>query len=155
MAHLLATHVNPSNGGQSGGPRLGTTVTTSALQDWSSTMMKTIEPGLEESKMSQKQLTSVAVNQSIDREITDGILLVVPFRIQGHEYRALIDSGATRSFISPICITETRMKTWKNNTFLELGDRSKVLSKFEAMDIPVVIAGRTFQNRLHSVRSTT
>ena len=85
------------------------------------------------------------MHQSIDREIEDGILLVVPVRIQGREYRALIDSGATRSFISPACITETRMKTRKNNTFLELGNGSKVLSKFEAMDIPVVIAGRTFK----------
>ena len=70
---------------------------------------------------------------------------MVPVRIQGCEYRALIDSGATRSFISPACITETGMQTWKNNTFLELGDGSKVLSKFEAMDIPVVIARRTFK----------
>ena len=37
------------------------------------------------------------------------------------------------------------MKTQKNNTFLELGDGSKVLSKSEALDIPVVIAGRTFK----------
>ena len=31
VMHLLATHVSPSDGGQSGGTRLGTTVTTSAL----------------------------------------------------------------------------------------------------------------------------
>ena len=37
------------------------------------------------------------------------------------------------------------MKTQKDNTFLELGDGSKVLSKFEALDILVVIAGRTFK----------
>ena len=145
VTHLLATRVSPSDGGQSGSTRLGTTATTSALQDWSSTQMKTIDPGQGEDKTSQKQLTSVAVNQSIDREISDGILLVVPVRIHGCEYRALIDSGATRSFISPACITETRMKTRKKNTFLELGTRAKVLSKFEAMDIPVVIAGRTFK----------
>ena len=107
--------------------------------------MKTIEPGKGDSKTSQEQLTSVAVHQSIDREISDGILLVVPVRIKGREYRALIDSGATRSFISPACITETGSKTRKNNTFLELGDESKVLSKFEAMDILVVIAGSTFK----------
>ena len=111
VARLLATRVSPSDGGQSGGTGLGTTVTTSALQDWSSTTMKTIEPSHGELKTSQKQLTSVAVNQSIDREISDGILLVVLVRIQGREYRALIDSGATRNFISPTCITETRMKT--------------------------------------------
>ena len=145
VARLLATRVSPSDGGQSGGTGLRTTVTTSALQDWSSTQMKSIEPGTGGLKTSQKQLTSVAVHQSIDREIEDGILLVVPVRIQGREYRALIDSGATRSFISPACITETGSKTRKNNTFLELGNGWKVLSKFEAMGIPVVIAGRTFK----------
>ena len=78
VARLLATRVSPSVGGQSGGTGLGTTVTTSALQDWSSTKMKTIEHGHGESKTSQKQLTSVAVHQSLEREISDGILLVVP-----------------------------------------------------------------------------
>ena len=37
VTRLLATRVSPSDGGQSGGTGLGTTVTTSALQDWSST----------------------------------------------------------------------------------------------------------------------
>ena len=45
VTHLLATRVSPSKGGQSGGTGLGTTVTTNALQDWSSTQMKMIEPG--------------------------------------------------------------------------------------------------------------
>ena len=40
VARLLATRVSPSDGGQSGGTGLRTTVTTSALQDWSSTQMK-------------------------------------------------------------------------------------------------------------------
>ena len=145
MTRLLATRVSPSDGGQSGDTGLGTMVTTNALQDWSSTKMKTREPGQGEPKTSQKQLTSIAVNQSIDREIFNGILLVVPVRIHGREYRALIDSAATRSFISLACITETGMKTRKNNMFLELGNGSKVLSKFEAMDIPVVVVGRTFK----------
>ena len=54
MTRLLATRVTPSDGGQSGGIGLGTMVTTSALQDWSSTMMETIEPSQGESKTSQK-----------------------------------------------------------------------------------------------------
>ena len=54
VTRLLATRVSPSCGGQSGGTGLGTTVTTSALQDWSSTQMKTIEPSQGESKTSQK-----------------------------------------------------------------------------------------------------
>ena len=70
---------------------------------------------------------------------------MVPVCIHGLKYRALIDSGANSSFISPACITKIGMKPRKNNTFLELGNGSKVLSKFEAMDIPVVIAGRTFK----------
>ena len=37
VMRLLATRVSPSDGGQSSGTRLRTTVTTSALQDWSST----------------------------------------------------------------------------------------------------------------------
>ena len=53
VTRLLATRVSPSDGGQSGGTGLRTTVTTSALQDWSSTQMKTIEPGTGEAKTSQ------------------------------------------------------------------------------------------------------
>ena len=68
--------------------------------------MKT-EPGSGGTKTSQHPLTSVNDNRSIDRKISDGILLVVPVRIQGHEYRALVDSGATRSFISPARVTES------------------------------------------------
>ena len=68
---------------------------------------------------------------------------MVPIRIHGHEYRTLIDTGATRSFISPACITETGIKTGKNNTFSELGNGSKVLSKYEATDVPLVVARRT------------
>ena len=120
VTRLLATRVSPSIGGQSGGTGLRKTVTTSALQDWSSTQMKT-EPGNGGTKTSQHQLTSVTDNRSIDRKIDDGILLVVPVRIQGREYRALVDSGATRSFISPACVTETGLKTRKKNAFFGIG----------------------------------
>ena len=54
VTRLLATRVSPSDRGQSGSTGLGTTVTTSTLQDWSSTQMKTIGSGQGESKMSQK-----------------------------------------------------------------------------------------------------
>ena len=53
VMRLLPARVSPSDGGQSGGTRLGTTVTTSALQNWSSTTMKIIELGQGESKASQ------------------------------------------------------------------------------------------------------
>ena len=45
MMRLLANRVSPSDGGQSGGTGLGTTVTSNALQDWSSSQIKTMEPG--------------------------------------------------------------------------------------------------------------
>ena len=35
------------------------------------------------------------------RGISDGLLLVVTARINGHPVRALIDSGATRCFVTP------------------------------------------------------
>ena len=35
------------------------------------------------------------------RGIEDGLLLVVTARINGHSLRALIDSGATRCFVTP------------------------------------------------------
>ena len=35
------------------------------------------------------------------RDEEDGILLIVPVRIYGKVFRALVDSGASRCFISP------------------------------------------------------
>ena len=63
------------------------------------------------------------------RNEEDGILLVVPVRIFGHEIRALIDSGATRCFISPAGVTQCGLIVESHNTFLELGDGKKVLSR--------------------------
>ena len=41
----------------------------------------------------------------IPRIEEDGILLVVPARINGKLFSALIDSGATRCFVTPDCCT--------------------------------------------------
>ena len=46
----------------------------------------------------------------IQRTIDDGLLLVVPARINGHSVHALIDSGATRCFVTPACITVVGLK---------------------------------------------
>jgi len=75
------------------------------------------------------------------RQKEDGILLVVPVRIFGREIRALIDSGATRCFISPASVTKCGLSIESHNTFLELGDGKKVLSRGRAVDVPVVTAG--------------
>ena len=83
--------------------------------------------------------------------------MVVPARIFGREIRALIDSGATRNFISPAGVTQWGLTVEAHNTFLELGDGKKVLSRGRAVDVPVVTSGYemktnlTVSNLLHGV----
>ena len=73
---------------------------------------------------------SVVSNEDQSKNVRnedDGILLVVPARIFGHEIRALIDSGATRNFISPTGVMQCGLNIESHNTFLELGDGKKVV----------------------------
>ena len=86
---------------------------------------------------------STIENSTNSRKIEDGVLLVVPARIFGHPIRALIDSGATRGFISVNAIKPLGLSTVKEQTFLELGDGQKILSRGKVLDIPVVTAGLT------------
>ena len=110
-------------------------------------------------KEPQTQLSVVSIeDQSANpRDEEDGILLVVPARIFGHEVCALIDSGATRNFISPAGVTQRRLTIESHNTFLELGDGKKVLSRGRAIDVPVVTSrymmktNLTISNLLHGV----
>ena len=80
------------------------------------------------------------------RSEEDGILLVVPARIFGHELRALIDSGAMRNFISLAGVMQCGLTIEPYNTFLELGDGKKALSQGRAVDVPVVTSGYTMKN---------
>ena len=97
MTSLLETLVSPT----SGGTESCTGVTISRLQDWQSIGLKQAitgeERGVEAPQEPQTQLSVVSPeNQSTNpRDEEDGILLVVPTWIFGHEIRALIDSGAT------------------------------------------------------------
>ena len=83
--------------------------------------------------------------------------MIVPARIFGQELRALIDSGASRNFISPAGVTQCGLTVEAHNTFLELGDGKKVLSRGRAVDVPVVTSGYemktnlTVSNLLHGV----
>ena len=72
----------------------------------------------------------------------------MPARIFGHEIRALIDSGATRNFISPAGVMQCGLRVESHNTFLELGDGKKVLSRGRAVDVPVVTSGYTMRTNL-------
>ena len=56
----------------------------------------------------------------IPRIEEDGILLVVPARINGKLFSALIDSGATRCFVTPECCTVAGLSCIPHDTFLEL-----------------------------------
>ena len=79
----------------------------------------------------------------------DQILLVVPARIFGHEIlRVLIDSGATRNFISRASVTKCGLKVESHNTFLELGDGTKVLSRGHTIGILVVTTGYSLKTNL-------
>ena len=91
------------------------------------------------------------------RGIEDGLLLVVTARINGHSVRALIDSGATRCFVTPACITAVGLKGIPRDVFLELGNGQKYLSRGYVPEVPVVTGGLTVRvgltvtNLLHEV----
>ena len=79
----------------------------------------------------------------ISRTVKDGLLLVVTTRINGHAIRALIDSSATRFFVTPTCVTAVELKGKPQDTFLELGNGQKFLSRGFVPDVLVVTAGLT------------
>ena len=159
VTQLLETLVSPS----SGGTESCKGVTTSALQGWQSIGLKKAniveEEGNTVPQEPQTQLSAVSTEYQppIPRSEEDGILLIVPARIFGREIRALIDSGATRNFISPAGVTQCGLTVESHNTFLELGDGKKVLSRGRAVNVPVVTSGfmmrtnLTVTNLLHGV----
>ena len=101
--------------------------------------------GSEAAKMDKKgQLTAGEKQQNkAPRGIDDGLLLVVTARINGHAVRAMIDSGATRCFITPTCVTAVGLRGVPRDVFLELGNGQKYLSRGYVPDVPVVTAGLT------------
>ena len=143
VTSLLETQVSPS----SGGTESCEGVTTSILQDWQSIGLKKADTGKEkgrtgpEEPQTQLSVISTEYQPPVPRAEEDGILMIVPARIFGREIRALIDSGATRNFISPAGVTQCGLTVESHNTFLELGDGKKVLSRGRAVDVPVVTSG--------------
>ena len=63
--------------------------------------------------------------------------------IYGKPVRALIDSGATRCFITPSYISAVGLKGIPRDVFLELGTGEKYISRGYVPDVPVVTAGLT------------
>ena len=78
-----------------------------------------------------------------NRTISDGLLLVVPTKIYGKEVKTLIDSGATRCFVTPSFVTRVGLKGISQNTFPELDNGQKYLSRGYVPDVLIVIAGLT------------
>ena len=54
----------------------------------------------------------------IDRTPEDGVLLIVPMVFKGKIVKALIESWATRYFVSPSCVTMTGLQGKISGTFL-------------------------------------
>ena len=77
------------------------------------------------------------------RRVQDGLLLVVPTKIYGKSVRALIDSGATRCFITPSCVNYVGLKGIPRDVFLELGTGEKYLSRGYVPEVPISTAGLT------------
>ena len=75
-----------------------------------------------------------------ERKIEDRLLMVVVASIYGRKVRALIDSGTTRCFVPPACVTACGLKGTPRDIFLELGNGKKYLSKGYVSDVPVVTA---------------
>ena len=85
------------------------------------------------------------------------MLLVVPAKIYGKEVKTLIDSGATRCFVTPSCEAHVRLMGIPRDVFLELGNGEKYLSRGYVPDVPIVIVrlivkiGLTVTNLRHEV----
>ena len=70
-------------------------------------------------------------------------LLIVPVVTKGKSFKALVDSGATRCFISPSCVTVAGIQGKRSDTFLELGNGQLVLSRGYVLEVPVTLSGHT------------
>ena len=91
------------------------------------------------------------------RKLKGGQLLVVSPMIYGKRGRALINSGATRCFITPFCVNYVGLKGIPRDVFLELGNGEKYLSRGYVPKVPIttigltVKVGLTVTNLLHEV----
>ena len=166
---LLETELNSIKGGN----QSRTTTTFSNLQRWRQRGRMNTEDEVKISPEKEKSPTSgddvkftgvvIGDDEKNDKTIKnermeeDGILLVVPAKIRGKEFRALIDSGATRCFVTPECCAVGGLSCIPHDTFLELGNGQKALSRGLVQDAPITLGGvttktdLTVSNLLHNV----
>ena len=81
--------------------------------------------------------------KNISRVEEDGILLIVPVKINGKEFSALVDSGATRCFVTRQCCNVAGLSCVPHDTFLELGNGTTALSRGMAQGVPITLASAT------------
>ena len=79
------------------------------------------------------------IHKKFERVEGDRILLVVPSRIHEIVFSALIDSGATRCFITPECSAITGLPCVLQNTFSELGNGARALSRGMVLGAPITL----------------
>ena len=152
VARLLEVAVSPS----CGGTQLRTSATPRTLceisvvtEDTSSGLRKKTEsehkPQRHWTSISTVSTTEKKIDEGckIDRTPEDGVLLIVPVVIKGKICKALIDSGATRCFVSPSCMTVAGLQGKRSDTFLELGNGQRVLSRGYVPEVPVTLSGHT------------
>ena len=155
VTSLLEGLLNPQDGNAQ-----GQTVTFSTLHSWrqrghvNAEFSEEIKNTQEKSQESREdsRFTGIVVGsekekgkkkRKIERVEEDGILLIVPTRINGKVFTALIDSGATRCFVTPECSTIAGLSCVPHDTFLELGNGARALSRGMVQGAPITLAGVT------------
>ena len=161
FAQLLACQVSPV----SGGTDMQTSATPYTLQRWQAlgTSCAVVRKEMEnesgdQTKPQDQQWVAVSANRKLvscekenkenknaktkkaknvfDEE--DGILLIVPIRIYGKVFGALVDSEASRCFISPEVLQTAQLQWEPHDIFLKLGNGERVLSRGRVMNVPIV-----------------
>ena len=81
-----------------------------------------------------------AATKSISRCSDDGVLMVVQVRVQGKTAQALVDSGASRSFVRPEAVIRLGLHTVTDQCVLELADGRHILSSGKVPHTLVTVA---------------
>ena len=157
VTRLMERQLNPKDGNAS---RM--TVTFSTLHSWRQRGRESTES--EENQNQEKQekpqesrddskFTGIVVDSNrkkkgknykkLVRAESDGILLVVPVTINGKVFSALIDSGATRCFVTQECSTVAGLSCVPCDVFLELGNGTTALSRGKVQGAPITTASVT------------
>ena len=129
-------------------------VTETSMTPTGSDMMKRSNENQYWLAVSQESVNQAA---SIERCVSDGVLFRVPARITGRSFTALIDSGASRCYMSPGTAAHCDLKLVEEKLYLELADGSKIQATQKACNVychvgkSVCRVDFTVTNLLHNV----